>query len=156
MHRRQQERLERRRPDGGSAAKSGRGWVWLLGVVVVLGGLGAFGVRFYQSHQARIMQAALQVTAAAVESKLNATRGRFPYGTGEELETILGGVRTLSLHPRLDARAAGQLRFVLGALEEMVRDGNVQSEEIGKLDNMVIQVRSYLQRTASSQSANRP
>ncbi len=159
MGRKRQAKLQRRlagnsapaaRPSGGSFR-----WDWLLGAVGVTAVLIAAVVVLVQRNQDKILQAALGATVTQVETRLQADSGRLPYPTVRELSALLAQCRTLTLAPGLDARSGGQVRLVVGVIEEIIRSGRVEPGELAKLDALLEQVRQYLQQRAGPKAGAR-
>jgi hypothetical protein len=79
--------------------------------------------------------------------------------TGEEqgkIAEILRDVQITAAMAPLDPQAAGQLKFVVGAAEEIVKEGNLQVEEIRKLQVQVDAVRQYLNKQAKVRPTRTP
>ena len=119
---------------------------WLFAVLGVLLVLAAAAVVIFIQNQAKLFQMALRAQAYQIDEQLKPRLGRFTAEDGGRLETILHEVQSVCNMPGFDARAAGQLKFVLGVLDEIVRDGELETGDIGKLEAQVQAARQYLNR----------
>jgi hypothetical protein len=127
-------------------ARRARTWLLVgLGVLLLLVGVAA--VLFIQ-NQSKLFQMALVSQAYQIDEQLKPRLGQFTGEDGERLQALLKDVMLIGNQPGFDARAAGQLKFVLGVIDEIVRAGELEPGEVGKLEAQVQAVRQYLNRQA--------
>ncbi|NTV53745.1 MAG: hypothetical protein HGA76_12185 [Candidatus Firestonebacteria bacterium] len=119
---------------------------WLFAVLGVLLVLIATAVALFMRNQTKIFQMAMVAQAYQIDEQLKPRLGRFSSEEGQRLEAVLHEVQTLANLPGMDARAAGQLKFVLGVVEEISRAGELEPGEIEKLEAQTQAARDYLNR----------
>jgi len=124
--------------------------LWLFGVLGALLILTVTGIVLFVQNQSKLFQMALLAQSYQIDGQLGARLGRFSTEDGRRLETILHQAQTMISLPGVDARGAGQLKFVLGVVDEIVRAGNVEPGELGKLEDQLQAARSYLDHQAHS------
>jgi hypothetical protein len=117
---------------------------WILAVVGTLAALIIVGVVMFVQHQNRLYQLAILAQTYDVEDKLKVKIGRFGTEDGNQLESFLREIHEVGNTPKLDAMAAGQLKFLLGVIDEIVRDGSVENGEFEKIRTQLDAVRQYL------------
>jgi len=161
MGKKRREKLERRERQVNPRreprrAKSANGFKWLMGALIGVSLLIAGIVVVFQRNPARFMQSAVLASAAVVEGKLQKGFAKLTYEDRTHISRIVQTTRVLAASPVLDNRAAGQLRFILAALEEIIREGNLQPNELSKAEAMAMQVRQYLARRQSERLPAKP
>jgi hypothetical protein len=133
-------------PRNGLPAANRIRYTWLLvvlGLLLVM--LVTAGTVFYK-NRASLFKAAMLAQSYQIGEQLKTRLGRFTAEDGAHLQAIVGEVQTIANLPGFDTPAAGQLKFILGVLDEIVQAGELEAGEIEKLEAQVQAVRSYLNR----------
>lgn len=159
MGRKRKEKLARRQGSAQAPARTAAsgefGWSWIVGAVLVVALAIGGGIYWMQANRGKLLKAALQASTAVAQAKLTKTQARFAPEAAIQIAQIIAEIDQLAADPRLDARAAGQLQFVLNVLDEVFREGNLQPEELAKMENLTQQVRFHL-RQGAARSDSRP
>jgi hypothetical protein len=121
---------------------------WLVAGLGVLALLVGVAVMLFIQNQAKLFQMALVAQAYQIDEQLKPRLSQFTAEDGERLESLLKDAQVIGNLPGFDAKAAGQMKFVLGVIDEIVRAGEVEPGEIGKLEAQAQAVRQYLNHQA--------
>ncbi len=113
-------------------------------------------VALYNRNKTQLYQMAIMAQATGVQDKLKFHQSPLTGEDQEKIAEILRDVQITAAMAPLDPQAAGQLKFVVGAAEEIVKEGNLQVEEVQKLQMQVNAVRQYLSKKATARPTRTP
>lgn len=159
MGRKRQEKMARRAEarhpqPGGRAGKPA--WGWLIGVVLVLGAAMLGVLIFVQANQVKFLKLGVLSMTQKVEQELNRYQGRFSLEDANRLRELLRVIENLAADRQLDLIHGGQLNFVLRVTEEIVLQGELQADELLKLNQVLSGIRAALDRGRTPTPNPRP
>jgi hypothetical protein len=138
-----------------ASAKTG---IWLaLGLVALLLVVAVAALFFFiQSHPERFLKAGLASTVQLARQELGRERARFSLEEGEQLQRLLGEAAGMVQNQKLDRQSGSMLNFLLQATREIIREGNLNPGELGKLEALMQQTRKLLERSTPAHERAKP
>jgi hypothetical protein len=151
------EQAEGKRKAKPAVPHSGRiRWGWILAVALPMLAVVVAGMVLFAQNKDRLIRTAVLAQAYDVEDRLNAQIAHFSTEQSSRMSELLREIHVVGNTPLLDLQAAGQLKFILGAMDEIIRAGNLEAGELEKLQMLLDAVRQHLNRAARREKPARP